>query len=281
MEVAIRIQVLDLHSLPVSPLSRATAVSKSDSPPQAPSLLVSQDSATATSVAMTARHEQVPLDICSDVPSALEMVFQKPYRAVLADLELPGSWELVSTLSSLEQKPVGLALLPTAAGLSDAFAAGFAFAIHKPLSLQPVRLSLKAAYGFGHRARRSALRAGISLPTLAGNAKQGVVRGSILNLSELGACLALEQKIISGTFLTVRFALPGVSLIDLGAMVVWDGAGRTGVQFHRMLCRYRTGIGAWVRRAVGLAGPGVMAARNESLERRRPFGFLNSVRNMC
>jgi PilZ domain-containing protein len=250
VEAVIRIQVLDLHSGPVTPSARAVTspqLHKINLSPQAPSLLLSQDSAAATSVAAAARREQIPLDTCADVPSAIEMVSRKRYRAVLVDFDLLGSCDLFSSFSGHEQKPIGLAMLPAAASLSDAFAAGFRLAIHKPLSMQPVRLGLKAAYEFGHWARRSSPRAGIGIPTLVGSAKDGVLRGSILNLSEKGACLALEQEVISGTFMTVRFALPGAPLIDLGAMVVWDGAGRSGVQFHRMHCRHRAGIGAWVR----------------------------------
>ena len=208
--------------------------------PQLPSLLISRDPATIRSVRAVAAREEIPLDVCEHAGNALEVVSAKPYQALLVDLDSPGAGHVLYSLRERAEKPVTVAMVASGALLGAAFDVGAILAIHKPVAPGSVRLGLKAAYSVAARQGRKASRRAVHFPCRLGLPGSRLMPGAVLNVGEGGACVSTDRCMVPGTFLTLRFALPGADpILDIGAVAVWnDGECRTGLRFQRLHYRH-------------------------------------------
>ena len=228
-------------------------------------MLVSRDAELIRSVRAVAQREEIRLDTCSHPDAALASMSAKAamavktYQAILVDLDVPEVSELLAWLRTQQDKPVTLAMVASGRLLNTAFDTGAVLAIHKPVSVESLRLGMRAAYSVAHRQGRKSARREAHIPCRIGLTGSRMVPGSMLNVSEGGACVASERSVLPGTFITLRFALPGSeSIYDIGAVAVWnDAEGRTGLRFQRLHYRHAGRIRNWV-----LAG-------NPSAERRQ------------
>ncbi len=208
--------------------------------PQLPSLLVSRDAAVIRAVRGVAHREEVPLDTCENADDALHLLAAKPYQALLVDLDTAGATHLLNALRERADKPVTVAMVASGAFLGAAFDVGAILAIHKPVMVESVRLGLKAAYAVAARQGRRSTRRSVRFPCRLGLPGSRMMPGSVLNVGEGGACVSTERCVAPGTFITLRFALPGADpVLDIGAVAVWnDGECRTGLRFQRLHYRH-------------------------------------------
>ncbi len=216
--------------------------------PQLPSLLLSSDPAVLRLVRGVAHRDEIPLDVCENPDDALELLAAKPYQALLVDLDMAGTAHVLNTLRSREDRPVAVAMVASGAVLGSAFDVGAILAIHKPVAGESVRLGLKAAYAVAARQGRRASRRAAHFPCRLGLPGSRLMPGSVLNVGEGGACISTERCMVPGTFLTLRFALPGAEpVLDIGAVAVWnDGERRTGLRFQRLHYRHAGRIRSFV-----------------------------------
>jgi CheY-like chemotaxis protein len=208
--------------------------------PQLPSLLLSLETATIRLVRGVAHREEIPLDVCENADDALELLGAKSYQALLVDLDMPGTAYVLKALRQRDDKPVAVAMVASGALLGTAFDVGAILAIHKPVVPESVRLGLKAAYAVAARQGRKATRRPVHFPCRLGLPGSRLMPGAVVNVGEGGACVSTERCMVPGTFLTLRFALPGAEpVLDIGAVAVWnDGERRTGLRFQRLHYRH-------------------------------------------
>lgn len=208
--------------------------------PQLPSLLLTDDLAAIRAVRGVTVREDIPLDVCEEPADALQRVAAKPYQALLVDLDLPGAALVLDSLRTRSDKPVALAMVASGTLLGTAFDAGAILAMHKPVAPQSARLALKAAYSVAPRQGRKNNRRSVHFPCRLGLPGSRLMPGSVLDVSEGGACVSTDRCMAPGTFLTLRFALPGADpILDIGAVAVWnDGERRTGLRFQRLHYRH-------------------------------------------
>ena len=208
--------------------------------PQLPSLLLTREHAAIRLVRGVALREDIPLDICEDPDDALELLAAKPYQALLVDLDMSGAAHVLNSLRQRQEKPVALAMVASGTLLGAAFDVGAILAMHKPVAAESVRLGLKAAYAVAARHGRKATRRSVHFPCRLGLPGSRLLPGSVLDVGEGGACVSTERCMTPGTFLTLRFALPGADpVLDIGAIAVWnDGERRTGLRFQRLHYRH-------------------------------------------
>ena len=229
-----------IHALGSSIAKAGEARSRRSRRPQLPSLLVSRDPAVIRAVRGVAHREEIPLDVCDNADDALELIAAKPYQALLVDLDMAGTAHVLNSLRERADKPVAVAMVASGTFLGAAFDVGAILAIHKPVAVEPVRLGLKADYSVASRQGRKASRRSVHFPCRLGLAGSRLMPGSVLNVGEGGACVSTERVMVPGTFLTLRFALPGADpVLDIGAVAVWnDGERRTGLRFQRLHYRH-------------------------------------------
>lgn len=231
--------------------------------PQLPSLVLSRDPAVVRAVRSVAQREEIAIDVCEDPPAAAEALAARPYQALLVDLDVAGAGHVLNSVRSQAEKPVTLALVGCNTFLNAAFGAGALLAMHKPLAGGSVRLALKAAYSVASRQGRSSTRRTAHIPCRLALPASRSMPASVVNISEGGACVSAERCILPGTFVTLRFVLPGQEpILDLGAIAVWnDGARQTGLRFQRLHYRHAGRIRTWIRapldRSTGAMAQGV------------------------
>ena len=208
--------------------------------PQLPSLLVTREAATIRAVRGVAHREEIPLDVCENADDALELLSARPYRTMLVDLDMTGAAHLLHCLHQRADKPVTVAMVASGSFLGSAFDVGAILAIHKPVAAESVRLGLKAAYAVAARQGRKVTRRSVHFPCRLGLPGSRLMPGAVLNVGEGGACVSTERCMVPGTFLTLRFNLPGTEpILDIGAIAVWnDGERRTGLRFQRLHYRH-------------------------------------------
>jgi len=204
--------------------------------PQSPSLLVCRDPAALRAVRGVALREEIPLDVCENSDDAIQLLSAKPYQALLVDLDMPGTTQVLNSLRERADKPVALAMVASGTLLGSAFDVGAILALHKPVVAETLRLGLKAAYSVASRQGRTTNRRSARFPCRLGLPGSRLVPGAVLNVSEGGACVSTDRCMSPGTFLTMRFSLPGADpVLDIGAVAVWnDGERRTGLRFQRL-----------------------------------------------
>ncbi len=229
--------------------------------PQRPSLLVSRDAAVTRAVRAVAHREEVPIDACENADDALQLLAAKPYQALLIDLDIAGATHLLNALRERADKPVTVAMVASGNFLGTAFDVGAILAIHKPVVVESVRLGLKAAYAVAARQGRRGTRRSVRFPCRLGLPGSRMMPGSVLNVGEGGACVSTERCMAPGTFITLRFALPGAEpVLDIGAIAVWnDGERRTGLRFQRLHYRHAGRIRNFVNPPIGSGGSGFPA----------------------
>ncbi len=90
------------------------------------------------------------------------------------------------------------------------------------------------------RQGRKNSRRAVHFPCRLGLPGSRLMPGSVVNVGEGGACVSTDRCMVPGTFLTLRFALPGAEpVLDIGAVAVWnDGERRTGLRFQRLHYRH-------------------------------------------
>ncbi|MBZ5646813.1 MAG: PilZ domain-containing protein [Acidobacteriia bacterium] len=217
--------------------------------PQLPSLVLSRDLTVIRAIRSVAQREEIPLDICGDSHAAAELVLTRPYQALLVDLDVAGAGHVLNSLRRQPDKPVTVALVASGTLLESAFGVGAVLAIHKPLASGSVRLGLKAAYSVADRQGRKNSRRPAHIPCRLGLPSSRAVPAAVLSLGEGGACVSAERCIVPGTFVTLRFVLPGTKpILDVGAVAVWnDGKRDTGLRFQRLHYRHAGRIRDWVQ----------------------------------
>ena len=249
-------------------LTRAEGDRRRSRRPQVRSLLLSSDPELIRAVTAVAQREEVQLDTCSDGDSALlsmsakAALAVKAYQAILVDFDMPGVAEFLRWLRERKEKPVTVAMVASGTLLGTAFDVGAVLAIHKPVSVESLRLGLRAAYAVGSRQGRRGVRRAARIPCRVGLTGSRLFAGSMVNVSEGGACVSSDRCILPGTFVTLRFALPGAEPVyDVGAVAVWnDGEGHTGLRFQRLHYRHAGRIRNWV----GSAADPVVAGKRSA-----------------
>lgn len=210
-----------------------------------------------------AQREEIALDVCQDPQTAAEALAARPYQALLVDLDVAGAGHVLNSVQRQPEGPVTLAMVGSGAFLGSAFGVGALLAMHKPLAGGSVRLGLKAAYGVASRQGRGSARRSAHIPCRLAMPSSRNIPAAVVNISEGGACVSAERCILPGTFVTLRFALPGQDpILDLGAVAVWnDGTRQTGLRFQRLHYRHAGRIRQWLHaplhRSTGALAHGV------------------------
>src|SRR5215467_1405099 len=130
-------------------------------------LLVSNDQSTAAQLTELIRQLAMTVEICPNINSALRLVHEQKFEAVVVDLALG---ELAPTLlkqvrlSPSNRTVVSFAISSGREQSSAAYEAGSSFVLERPLVNETVSQILKAAYGSIVRERRRYFRCPVAIP---------------------------------------------------------------------------------------------------------------------
>ena len=213
---------------------------------------------------------EINRDICTEFEEAVELLNRRKYEAVVVDcasIEQGGKFlRSVRRAPSNKQASV-FALVAAEATAPATFHKGANFALLKPLSLDLVSRSLRAAHSLMLQERRRWFRHPIELAVELKRQRVATVHCVSRNLSEGGMGLRSANGISIGQEFEIRFRIPGEQNgIEGKCEVRWmDRAGNAGVRFLYLAQAEHKRLKDWLQ---------------EQFEKTPPSLFINSVKKL-
>ncbi len=143
---------------------------------------------------------------------------------------------------------------------------GSAFTLQKPLTIESIRHTFKAAYGLIVRERRRYFRYPISVPAAASRKGQPEIFGRTINISEKGMALSTSTPLTPGSEFKIQFTLPDPHLdITADCKVCWhNDQGQAGLSFLFLPSNLGSELQAWLARKLEEQLPDVVTRKFQS-----------------
>jgi len=181
----------------------------------------------------------------------LDLLDTSKFDAIIVDCDdVAGGTDV---LAGVQQAPsnkraIAIALINGTTSMRAAFEMGAHFALDKPVTLERVLRSLRAAHGFMITEQRRYFRHAVSSKAYL---SFGVVRDltcNVTNVSDGGMAIALGEHISPGWVVDVRLELPGTSdVVEVKGEFAWsDGKGNAGVRFVYLPIESKRSLGRWL-----------------------------------
>jgi DNA-binding NarL/FixJ family response regulator len=215
------------------------------------SLLLCHDHVTVQLINRGFKEFNVEIEVCSAPEEALHKFTNQRFDAVVIDdADHAAAAQLLDKLKLVPsyKKSLTIVLVDPKTRLGAAFSTGGSLAIYKPLSADRLRKSLRALHNLiGRSQQRKFDRIPVRLPARICLDGKTYVPALILDISQSGAALSVQQAIPNMKILGLEFALPGRGgLISISADVVWQSSqGRLGAQFSKMELSSRRVLSEW------------------------------------
>jgi len=204
---------------------------------------------------------------CDSAQEAIELIARGNYSALILDFDLPGAAQVtkLARLAPAGRRPVVFAMIGASTDIGRTIQAGVNFVLYKPLSVDQVARSLRAARGFMRQDRRHSARQNVNTVVYLLFGKKMAIPALMLDLNEEGLSLQAAEPLPAVPEVPVHFLLPGTSNpIEGAAEVIWaDDSGRAGMFFTRMGAGAERILKNWLRRR-SKAGENRRHARSHS-----------------
>lgn len=216
------------------------------------SLLLSSNERVSTILSRLLRDLGIEVHLCSKLEQALKKLSDRKYDGIFADFEHPEALELLRNIKKFKhnKRSVAFAIVEKNAGLQQPFRAGAHFVIHKPLSIEGSKRTLRAAHGLLMREKRNHFRNDISASGALiadGRASSPIL---LLDLHRTGALIESPVTLKTGQKVNLWFSVPESTVdVRVEAIVRWtDIAGRAGVEFQAISENSHRTLEEWARR---------------------------------
>jgi CheY-like chemotaxis protein len=145
-------------------------------------------------------------------------------------------------------RAVTVALLGDQANVRNVIGAGAHFILHKPISTEQAKATLRAAAALIKRDRRQTYRVPVQVPVQLKAGDGPVTDGILLDLSCEGLDVLMPQAMVPATAVRVHFGLPGSEIAaDVRGEVIWANPnGETGVRFLQVADELRQAMQEWL-----------------------------------
>lgn len=192
---------------------------------------------------------QIEVNIEREPQRALERLGKSKIDAVIVDCDLNGSSQFLRELQSAErrQSSVPLVIMGARQSTPSLDRTGALFAFEKPISVEQAVRTLTAARTMILDGRLRYHRAGAELPVSVKCKGRKAVEGYLVNLSQGGMLVQMEQPLDANDF-QVSFKLPNnTPELKAQATVAWqDKAGNVGVRFVKIAPRQQRTLELWL-----------------------------------
>jgi hypothetical protein len=187
-------------------------------------------------------------DVCREVPTAIHLLNQRKYDAVIADLQM-GSKKVLDEAhrSASNRTAVTFAISGSdAESLAEARSSS-SFVFERPLSAQSIQSTLKPAYGLILREQRRYFRCPVSIPVAILRQSMPEVRCHSVNISEGGIALSTSSPLKTGETVVVQFTLPDrMTGFFEKAIICWSKTGHIGVRFVSLSLKSKCELQGWL-----------------------------------
>ena len=206
------------------------------SKPIGKALVVSEDAVITKQLSDAMEELALSVEVCGKIADALDRVNHTKLEVAVIDLSLGNQAILFLErvrASASNRTAITFAVTNNSAQTAAALKGGSAFTLQKPLTIEAIRHTFKAAYGLIVRERRRYFRYPIAVPAAGTRKGESEIFGKTINISEKGMALSTSTPLAPGTELKIQFTLPDPRL-DLTAdcKVCWNNdKGQAGLLF--------------------------------------------------
>ena len=215
------------------------------------SLLLCKDERAVRILTSLLSEREIKVEVFGDLGMAQERLWTRKFDGVFADCELQDAPELLRSVrrSKHNKRSIAFAIIELETRLGIAFDSGAHFVLHKPLSVEKSKRTLRAAHGLMMREQRSCFRHDAAVPISLKTNGLVDLRASLVDLSQSGALIAAPLVLREQQCVSLRFVLPDTRLeIGMDAVVMWaDLGGRAGVSFKPAADHSLRALAEWVR----------------------------------
>ena len=180
----------------------------------------------------------VGVEVCPDVELGMEMFSRRKFDAVIVDMEMKGAGEVMKDLrrTASDKNIVTFALIDGRGNLKTAFEMGANFVVHKPISPERAKLTMRAAHNLMRRDRRNLNRHNLQVIASLSFEDGKEIQAIVLDLSDTGLSELLAEPLPESRSMRLTLPLPGTKKTTEGCgEVVWaDQQGRAGIRFAQL-----------------------------------------------
>jgi len=191
-------------------------------------------------------------DCCLSAQEAIELLAKGNYSALVLDFDLPGGAQVakLARLAPAQQRPVIFAMIGASTDIASTYQAGANFVLYKPLELDQISRSLRAARGFMGDDRRCSPRHKVETVVYLMFGKSLAIPALMLDLNEGGLSVQAADPLPTIGQVPVHFLLPGSTrAIEGTAEVIWvDDSGRAGMFFSYLPPATQRRLRSWLSR---------------------------------
>jgi len=186
----------------------------------------------------------------SEPQRALARLTKSKVDALIVDCDLNGTGQFFRELQreAPRASTVPLVIMGGRQGRRDMEETGAMFAFEKPISVEQAVHTLSAARNMILDGRLRYHRAGLEVPVTLSGCHRKRARGQLINLSQGGLQVRLEDGFDASGASRVFFALPGTTCgMDAQVEVAWsDNRGNVGIRFVKMASQMKHTLRLWL-----------------------------------
>src|SRR5713226_9610656 len=181
---------------------------------------------------------------------ALARLNKNKIEALIVDCDLDGTSQFLRELQREHRYPntVPLVIMGARHRKKDLEATGALFAFDKPISVEQAVHTLSAARNMILDGRLRYHRAGLEVPVTLNGRKQRRAAGQLINLSQGGLQVRVENGFDASEASSVSFALPGTKCgVKAQVEIAWsDNKGNVGIRFVKMASQVQHTLRLWL-----------------------------------
>lgn len=214
------------------------------------SLIFSHDERAIKMLGLLLSELNIETEHAATLAHAQECLARQKYDGVFAECEAEDGVALLRSVrkSKHNRRSIVFALSGAALKMNVAFDLGAHFVLQKPLVVEKVKRTLKAAHGLMMREQRSHYRhptsSKVTLRTVTGKTFGAWLK----DLSQGGALIDSDMVLRKDQSISLRFMLPDTSVtVEVEGKTTWsDPTGRAGVKFETLSQATQKQLLEWV-----------------------------------
>jgi CheY-like chemotaxis protein len=186
----------------------------------------------------------------SEPQRALDRLNSSKIDALIVDCDLNGTGQFFRELrqEASRASTVPLVIMGASQGKQDMAATGALFSFDKPISVEQAVRTLSAARNMILDGRLRYHRAGMEVPVSLKGRKQKFSGGQLINLSQGGLQVRVDDGFDVSDLSRASFALPGTDCeVKADVEVAWsDDRGNVGIRFVKVAEQMQHNLRVWL-----------------------------------
>jgi len=186
----------------------------------------------------------------SEPQRALARLSKSKVDALIVDCDLNGTGQFFRELQreAPRASTVPLVIMGAPQGRRDMEESGAMFAFEKPISVEQAVHTLSAARNMILDGRLRYHRAGLEVPVTLRGRSQKKAGGQLINLSQGGLQVRVDDGFDANEASRISFALPGTDFgVHAQVEVAWsDNRGNVGIRFVKMASQMKSTLRLWL-----------------------------------